>query len=60
MRERHIRSAIPVETSLRVQDLPATSCGYAATNHAPPTPALPAAIQELVNQGYEVVKNDGR
>ncbi|KJA14627.1 hypothetical protein HYPSUDRAFT_208543 [Hypholoma sublateritium FD-334 SS-4] len=58
--KRHIHVATLVETSLNVQDLLATSCGYAATNHTAPAPALPAAIQALVDQGYEVIKNDGK
>lgn len=58
--KRHVHTAASVETDLEAKNLPATSCGYAATNHAPPKPALPHVIQALVDQGYEVVKNDGK
>ncbi|KJA15021.1 hypothetical protein HYPSUDRAFT_59059 [Hypholoma sublateritium FD-334 SS-4] len=60
MLKRHVYTATPVETGLNVQDLPATSCGYAATNYPTPTATLPAAIQDLVDKGYEVIKNDGK
>lgn len=58
--KRYVRMAASVKTDLNIKNLPATSCGYAATGHTPPKPALPAVIQALVDQEYEVVKNDGK
>lgn len=58
--KRHIKPAEAVETGLKVADLPATSCGYAALNEQRGTRlVLPTVAEELRAKGYELIPNDG-
>lgn len=58
--KRHVKPAQAVKTDLKVADLPATSCGYAAQNERSGTRlVLPAVAEELMSNGYELILNDG-
>lgn len=59
--EHHLQDGVrnPLATSLRVEDLPTTSCGYQALNMPGHGGAKAAILEELLKRGYELVKNDG-
>lgn len=54
----HVRPAVEVKTYLKVADLRETSCGYVAKNAALVGKRL-AAVEALLDKGYDYIKNNG-